>query len=248
MFPIRDTIPSRRRPWVTWSLIGANVVVFAMTWRLPEPELIRVFMSCGFIPARWSDPAWASLQGLPALGPLPLFTSMFLHGGFFHLISNMWSLWVFGDNVEDRMGHGRFAVFYLVAGVVAAVAHGLVDLDSTIPTIGASGAIAGVFGAYLVLFPSARVLTLVPICFYPLFLDLPAFVFLGFWFVTQLLNGTMAVVGTTVGGVAWWAHIGGFVAGLVLFRVFLDRHWQAPTLAADRIPEIIVTRPDHKIP
>ncbi len=222
MFPIRDTIPSRRTPVVTWTLIAINVAVLLFTFSLGRNELERLFMTCGIVPARFTDASWAVSAGLSPAGPLPIFTSMFLHAGLFHLISNMWVLWIFGDNVEDRMGRWRFVIFYLLAGTVAGVAHGLTNPASTIPTVGASGAIAGVLGAYIVLFPKSRVLTLIPICFYPLFVDLPAFIFLGFWFVSQLLNGTAQATGGAAGGVAWWAHIGGFVAGFALYRLFLD--------------------------
>ncbi len=222
MFPIRDTIPSQRTPVVTWALIAVNVVVFLGTAMLGRSELERLFLLGGLVPARFTDAAWAASAGLPPAGPLPVFTCMFLHGGWFHLISNMWVLWIFGDNVEGRMGHGRFVAFYLLAGVAASLAHGVINPTSTLPTVGASGAIAGVLGAYMILFPRSRVLTLIPICFYPLFVQLPATLFLGFWFVSQLLNGTAQAAAGAVGGVAWWAHIGGFVAGLGLVRWFLD--------------------------
>lgn len=207
---------------VTWALIGFNVAVFLGTTSLGRAELERLFLMAGMTPARYTDAAWAASLGLPPAGPLPVLTSMFLHAGWFHLISNMWVLWIFGDNVEDRMGHWRFALFYLLAGAVASLAHGVIHPASTIPTVGASGAIAGALGAYMMLFPGAQVLTLIPICFYPFFVKLPAALFLGFWFVSQVLNGTAHAASGTVGGVAWWAHIGGFVAGLVLYRWFLD--------------------------
>lgn len=210
---------------VTWTLIGVNVAIFLGMWTLPEAELRRTFLRAGIVPRRFTDPAWAASVGFSGSAPWAFFSSMFLHGGFFHLVSNMWSLWIFGDNVEDRMGHARFLGFYLATGLAAGLVHALSSPASQIPTIGASGAIAGVLGAYLVLFPRSSVLTLIPICFFPWFVELPAVVFLGFWFVSQVVNGAAGALGGDVGGVAWWAHIGGFVAGLVVFRWFLDRRW-----------------------
>ena len=152
---------------------------------------------------------------MPAWFWLPfLVTSMFLHGGWLHVFSNMWTLWIFGDNVEDRLGHGRYLGFYLLSGLAAAAIHTLTNTDSTLPTIGASGAIAGVMGAYFVLFPGARVVTLIPIFFWPLFVELPAILYLGFWFLTQFYSGTLSLAaGRDAGGIAWWAHVGGFLVG-----------------------------------
>jgi membrane associated rhomboid family serine protease len=154
---------------------------------------------------------------------LTIFTSMFLHGGLFHLISNMWALYIFGDNVEDRMGPTRFLIFYLLCGAVAATVHVVMNPTSTVPTVGASGAISGVMGAYLVLFPASRVITLVPFFFFPYFFEVPALFFIGLWFGGQLVNAlaTSALTPPDVGGVAWWAHVGGFVAGIILVRLFV---------------------------
>jgi membrane associated rhomboid family serine protease len=147
---------------------------------------------------------------------------MFLHGGWSHIIFNMWALWIFGDNVEDRMGPLRFTLFYLTCGLIAGVVHVLTNPESTVPTVGASGAIAGVLGAYFLLFPQARLVVLVPILFIPLFFELPAVLYLLFWALMQLFSGTLALAGPTdVGGVAWWAHVGGFSAGLLLHRFFV---------------------------
>jgi len=216
MFPIRDEIPSRRAPVVTWSIIAVCVAVYLYQLTLPELGLKRLFYLFGVVPARYSDPTWALSVGFPHAGPLPFLTSMFLHGGFFHLLSNTWSLWIFGDNVEDRMGRLRFALFYVGCGLLAGFAHWISDPTSMVPTIGASGAIAGVLGAYLRWYPNAKVLTLIPIFFYPLFVDLPAVVFLGIWFVLQLFSGAASLGAAQAGGVAWWAHVGGFVAGFLL--------------------------------
>jgi membrane associated rhomboid family serine protease len=222
MFPIRDTIPSRNAPVMTWALIALNVAVFLFVLALPEIQLVRAFHRFGLVPA-----AYGGAGAAPGLTPGSYWaftTSMFLHGGFFHLLANMWMLWIFGDNVEDRMGPARFLAFYLACGFAAGLLHWLSDPSSTVPTVGASGAIAGVLGAYLLLYPRARVVTVFPILFYPLIFELPALVYLGFWFVLQLQSG-VASLGTqgSVGGVAWWAHVGGFVAGMVLLRAFLRR-------------------------
>jgi membrane associated rhomboid family serine protease len=220
MLPIRDTIPSHTRPVVTWALILTNVAIFLRQAALPQPALEAFVFYFGMVPAALVNTGVEALP--PSAGPLTFLSSMFLHGGFLHLIANMWTLWIFGDNVEDRMGHSRFLVFYILCGLLAGGAHLLSDPTSTVPTIGASGAIAGVLGAYFILFPRSRVLTLIPIFFYPLFVEIPAFVYLGFWFLSQVLSGSMTA-GATGGGIAWWAHIGGFLAGVALFWFFLRR-------------------------
>ena len=223
MFPIRDTIPSRHVPVMTWALICANVLVFVYQIGLPEAELGRLIYSFGLVPARYFSPEWSLSVGLPQMHAWPFLSSMFLHGGFLHLILNVWTLWIFGDNVEDRMGPLRFLAFYLSCGLVAGVAHLAFNLPSTVPTIGASGAIAGVLGAYILLYPGARVVTVIPIFFWPLFFEIPAFIYLGFWFISQFVSATAAGGNAPgAGGIAWWAHIGGFVAGLVLHRKFFS--------------------------
>jgi len=224
VLPLRDEIPSRHAPLVTWALVAANVGVFLWQVSLPEAGVRQLFYLFGIVPARFTDPAWASAQGFPGGGGVAFLTSMFLHGGLFHLLSNVWTLWIFGDNVEDRMGRLRFLLFYLLCGLAAGGLHWWTNPTSTVPTVGASGAIAGVLGAYLRWYPGAKVLTLVPVFFYPLFVDLPAIVFLGLWFVSQLFSGVAALgLPADVGGVAWWAHVGGFVAGLLLCGLFARR-------------------------
>lgn len=224
MFPIRDEIPSRTAPVVTWALIAVNLLLFLYQQMLPEPALYSFIYHFGLVPARITDPVWAVSVGLPPGGYLGFFTSMFLHGGWLHLFSNMWTLWIFGDNVEDRMGRGRFLFFYVLCGLLAAWVHWFVNTLSVVPTIGASGAIAGVLGAYILLYPHARVLTLVPIIVYPLFIHIPAIVYLGIWFVSQVLSGTMTIGrGELAGGVAWWAHVGGFIAGVLLVKLLSPR-------------------------
>ncbi|MHB8762811.1 MAG: rhomboid family intramembrane serine protease [Deferrisomatales bacterium] len=218
MFPIRDTIPSRRTPYVTYGLIAANLAVFVHQLGMGPVELQRFFSYWGILPARYSTPeVWRHFGVVEQL--LPFFSSMFLHGGFLHILGNLWMLWIFGDNVEDWFGSGKYLVFYLFCGVASGLIHLAFNWGSQLPTIGASGAIAGVMGAYFLLYPRARVLTLVPIFFFLTFLEVPAWVFLGFWFLLQFLSGTAAMAAGGAGGIAWWAHIGGFVAGAAV--VFL---------------------------
>ena len=200
MIPLRDVIPSRTTPVVTVSLIVANVAVFLyeLTLGRDVEEFTRVF---GLVPADFS---WFTL-----------FTSMFLHGGLFHVGGNMLYLWIFGDNVEDRMGHGRFLAFYVLCGTAAALTQTFTSPESTVPMVGASGAIAGVMGAYFVLYPRSRIVTLIPLFFFFQIVEIPAIFFLGIWFVMQFLSGVGSIAASATGGVAFWAHIGGFVAGVV---------------------------------
>lgn len=214
MFPLRDDIDTQRTPWITWALIAANVAVFL--WELTlGGHLNDMFYNLGLVPAFYSDPQ-LSMDMTTAERLRPFVTSMFLHGGWTHVIGNVWMLWIFGDNVEDYLGHVRFVIFYLGAGVIAAVVHLVTNWGSTAPTVGASGAIAGVMGAYFVLYPRARVLAVVPLFIILWPVVLPAVLFIGLWFVLQFLNGTSSLVAGMDGGVAWWAHIGGFVGGILL--------------------------------
>ncbi len=222
MIPIADTIRRNRAPVLTWALVLANVLIFAFEASLPQEELVQILSRFGVVPERYARLDLVLRRGVEEA--LPFFTSMFLHGGWLHLVSNMWTFWIFGDNVEDRMGHVRFLLFYVICGVAAGLVHLVTNPHSSIPAIGASGAIAGVLGAYLVLFPRARVLTLMPVFFLPLFIEVPAVFFLGIWFVIQFASGTAALASPTSGtGIAWWAHIGGFVVGLLLHPWFLPR-------------------------
>lgn len=207
---------------MTWLLILVNAVVFVIELSLPAPALEHVVYHLGVVPARFSDPAWGARLGLTANSLWPFLTSMFLHGGWLHIITNMWALWVFGDNVEDRMGRVQFLLFYLICGVIAAVTMTAVTPNATVPMIGASGAVVGVLGAYFLFYPTAEVLVLLPVFIFPLFFSLPAVVYIGVWFLMQFLTGTLSLMASTqaVGGVAWWAHVGGFIAGVVLCRLF----------------------------
>jgi membrane associated rhomboid family serine protease len=211
MIPLRDVIPSRTTPYITVTLIVLNAMAWLFEVTLPE-DVLREFLTVyGVVPAFF---AWPTL-----------ITSMFLHGSWMHIIGNMWYLWIFGDNVEDRLGHGRFVAFYLLCGIAAALGQILMDPASTLPTIGASGAIAGVMGAYFVLYPQSRVLTLIPWIFLQI-IEVPAIVLLGFWFLMQLFSaGTIAVTAAShgSGGVAFAAHVAGFVVGVIGVFVFRDR-------------------------
>jgi membrane associated rhomboid family serine protease len=207
MIPLRDTIPSQRFPVVTVTLICINAVVFLTEINMNARALDQLFWEWGIVPLRFKVH-----PHLPHTY-FTLISSMFLHGGWTHIIGNMWSLWIFGDNVEDRMGRWGFLSFYLLSGLAAGFGHILTNTASQVPTVGASGAIAGVMGAYLLLFPHARVVTLVPIFFFLQIIEVPAVLFLGFWFVSQLFSGTLSLTAGGHGGVAWWAHIGGFVVG-----------------------------------
>jgi membrane associated rhomboid family serine protease len=209
MIPIRDVIPSRTTPVVTIALLVLNVAAFLVSPPLDSPAFESFVRTWGVTPA---DVTWPTVL-----------TSMFLHGGWMHLLSNMLFLWIFGDNVEDRMGHGRYLAFYLLCGAVAVGAQVLAEPGSSVPMVGASGAIAGVLGAYIVMFPHSRVLTLVPLFIFVTFIEVPAGVLLGLWFAMQLLSGVgslMVVQPEDMGGVAFWAHAGGFVAGVLLVFLF----------------------------
>jgi len=214
MIPIRDTVRSRHFPLVTWLILGANTIVFLFQLTLDSNSLDHFVKLFALTPANWNaDHAWFILT---------LFTSMFLHAGWFHFLSNMWIFYIFGDNVEDRMGPFGFLSFYLLSGLAAALMQTFVDPNSVIPVLGASGAIAGVMGAYILLYPHARVVTLIPIFFIFTTFNIPAIFYLGFWFVSQLFSG-LASLGASMGGVAWWAHVGGFLFGLVISRFFMWR-------------------------
>jgi membrane associated rhomboid family serine protease len=219
MIPLRDKNPTKRFPFVTILLIAANIMVFV--YEISLGQNLNIFLEIyGIIP----DAVSKSIQ-IYHLNPmvyLTLLTSMFLHGGWLHLGGNMLYLWVFGDNVEDKLGHMRFLVFYVICGLAASGLHIYLDPHSTVATIGASGAISGVLGAYLWMFPKARIVTLIPIFIFIQMAELPAYLILGFWFVLQFFNGILSLGYQSAGmnGVAWWAHIGGFVAGMILLFPF----------------------------
>lgn len=212
MIPLRDSVRTRRISWVNLGLIAASVVVFL--WEVGSPRSMAIIQALAVKPAEIFDLAALARRGFVPL--LTLFSATFLHGGWLHLGGNMLYLWVFGDNVEETLGHGRYLAFYLTGGLVANLAHVLANPFSTVPTIGASGAVAAVLGAYLVTYPGARVLTVVPVGILLPIVRLPAWVVLSLWFLLQLWSG---LVRMGAQGVAWWAHIGGFLAGMGLVRL-----------------------------
>ena len=217
MIPIRDTTPSRSYPVVNMMIIGINVSIF-LVQLAQGPGLDRFLYTYGLVPARYSQPQ-ISFHFSLFEQIFALISFMFLHGGFWHLLGNMWSLFIFGDNVEDRLGPLRYLTFYMLCGLTSGLTHLVLNLHSNLPTIGASGAIAGVMGAYFVLYPRARILTLIPIFFIPYFLEIPAFFFLGLWFLIQFFNA--AASSADMSGIAWWAHIGGFVFGILFLKLFM---------------------------
>ncbi|MEF3169258.1 MAG: rhomboid family intramembrane serine protease [Deltaproteobacteria bacterium] len=222
MFPIQDNMPRRCPPVMTWFIIGVNAFVFFLENGLSTFALDYFISIFGVVPARFTQPGWAEFHGVPSIGYLSLITCMFLHGGWLHIILNMWTLWIFGDNVEDVMGPWRFLAFYMLTGIAASLLHLFANPDSTIPIIGASGAIAGVMGAYYTLFPGARIIMMIPIFFFPFLFEVPAVLFLALWFLLQMVSGTLSIVDPLhAGGIAWWAHVGGFIAGAVLNRLFI---------------------------
>ncbi|HMK29913.1 MAG TPA: rhomboid family intramembrane serine protease [Terriglobales bacterium] len=225
MIPLRDDAPRYSTPYVNYFLLGLNTLVFLFELSLPPDARQSFIFQFGVVPARIT----ALLQGAPATVPgpslLPILTSMFLHASWMHLIFNMWALYIFGDNIEDYLGHFRYLLLYLTTGVAASLLHVLFNPGSRVPSVGASGAIAGIMGAYFVLYPTARVLTLVPFLFV-FFLWLPAWVVLGVWFLGQFLSGaatSIAYSSQTSGGIAFWAHVGGFLAGVGLIKLFPSR-------------------------
>ncbi len=228
MIPLRDTIPSKGYPLVNYTLIGVNILVYLI--QISQGRGMEAFVyTYGLVPARYFDPQIASYFSF-GQQLFPLVSFMFLHGGFWHLLGNIWFLYIFGDNVEDRLGSFYYFIFYLSAGLASGLLHLALNLHSTVPTIGASGAIAGVMGAYLALYPGARILTLIPVFIFPWLVEMPAVFFLGLWFMIQVLH---AMVGDTVGGgIAWWAHIGGFVFGMACIRLLnlLPEAWVAEGL------------------
>ncbi len=225
MIPIRDRNPSSTFPYVTIGIIIINILIFLYELSL-ESELGEFIMKFGVVPLKVSY--YSQVPDLTFISTFfPFISSMFLHGGFIHLIGNMWFLWIFGDNIEDKLGHFKYIAFYFICGIIASSVHVFFNSQSNIPCVGASGAIAGVLGAYMITFPRARVVTIVPLFIFIQVIELPAMVVLGFWFVIQFFNGATSITASTSGaGVAWWAHIGGFAAGVVILytiRIFSVR-------------------------
>ena len=227
MLPIRDDQPRYSTPWVNYFLIGMNLVIYLFEASLDPRSLDLLVRQFGVVPANLS----ASLSGSPAhplvAVVLPYFASLFLHGSWMHVIGNMWFLYIFGDNVEDYLGHFKYLVFYLLTGVLAMGTHVAMNLHSTAPAVGASGAIAGVLGAYFVLYPRARVLT----WFFVFVIWVPAWIILIYWFFLNFLSGTatmLAIHRQNMGGVAFWAHVGGFISGALMIKLFPERSRRYP--------------------
>jgi membrane associated rhomboid family serine protease len=221
MIPLRDTNPSRTIPIVNYILIAANLVVFLFELSL-DADLEKFIYNFGVVPASIMNDFNMMSIGVGTI--FPFISSMFLHGGWMHLIGNMLFLYIFGDNIEDKFGHIRYFFFYILAGVSAAVLQTIMFPESTVPMVGASGAIAGVLGAYVFLFPRAKVVTLIPIFILFQIVELPAFLFLGIWFAMQIFSGIFSLgIGADAGGIAWWAHIGGFLAGIIMLPFLKKR-------------------------
>lgn len=225
MIPIKDTIPSKQFPIVNWIIILLNLGVFIFELTLNSSQLTAFFYHYGLVPSRVVSEIVQNKAGLDINIFTPFFTNMFIHGGFLHILGNMWVLYIFGDNVEDRMGSIRYLFFYLISGILASLTHFVLNAGSTVPAIGASGAIAGVMAAYMFLFPNSKVITLIPLFFIlPLFIPIPAFIFIGLWFILQLFSGAVHLVAHDAAtGIAFWAHVGGFLAGMFLYRYFLRK-------------------------
>ncbi|UCH15238.1 MAG: rhomboid family intramembrane serine protease [Bacteroidales bacterium] len=215
MIPLRDTKHSERFPIVNWLIIIVNIIVFIYELTLNGAEAEAFFYKFGLVPSQ---------TNLTSGNQYTFFTNMFLHGGWGHFIGNMWVLYIFGDNVEDRMGKVRYFFFYIIAGLIASFTHYMLHRNSPVPAIGASGAISGIMAAYMFLFPRSKILSFVPVFFIPLLIPIPAFIFIAIWFIGQVFNGTYTLLfSPTATGIAFWAHIGGFLGGLILYKFFLSR-------------------------
>lgn len=220
MIPLRDSARSRSFPYVNIIIIILNLVVYINEVMLEPYQLNQFFYTYGLVPADVMNAIYTGAALTPVL--VNFITATFVHGGWFHVLGNMLFLWVFGDNVEDRLGHGKYLLFYLAAGVAGGVAHIMTNPASTVPVVGASGAVAGVLGAYIIAFPRSRILALVPLFIIFFLTEIPAVVFIALWFVLQLFNG-VASLGGAATPVAWWAHIGGFLIGVLLIKMLAPR-------------------------
>ena len=227
MIPLKDTIPSRSMPYVNIFIIILNFGLFFYELSLGRVELARLLYTYGLIPRRFFYLSQEVSSSFISQF-LPLFTSMFLHGGWFHILGNMLFLWIFGDNVEDAMGHFKYFIFYILCGVASSFFHLYLNPLSSVPAVGASGAISGVMGAYFLLFPASRIITLVPFLFFFTLVEIPAFFFLGLWFIFQLFSGAFSLLlrGIPEGGIAWWAHVGGFISGMALRFIFVRKRYR----------------------
>jgi len=229
MFPIRDSVLRTHPPLVVYGIILANSLAFFYEISLGEDASVDLLYRYALVPARYFRPDWAAAHGLSANDYLPFLTNTFLHGGWLHIILNLWVLYIFGPALEDRLGGARFAALYLLAGIAASFTHAVFNANSTAPTLGASGAIAGIIAAYAVRFPTAWVTLVIPIFIFPFFFNVPAVLFAGLWFLMQLISGFSALAMPGAGGgIAWWAHAGGFIAGGMLLLMLDPRHAALP--------------------
>jgi membrane associated rhomboid family serine protease len=230
MFPIKDSVRAQSFPFINWTIIILNGLVFYYQVNLSSSGLEQFLETFALIPAR--------INLNQPFSTLPFLTHIWLHGSLFHLISNMWMLFIFGDNVEDRMGSGRYLLFYLLGGISAGILQYYFSVDPNTPAVGASGAIAAVMGAYFIFYPKSRVVTFVPILLFRWFINIPSFIYLGIWFATQLFSGVteFAAAGGGMGGVAWWAHIGGFAFGLLLGNIFCIGRKRRPAYKDEYYP------------
>ncbi len=228
MIPIRDTAPCYSRPYVTWGIMFICTSLFLLLLISPNNLHHYVIYIYGMVPARYTNPEWAIAMGYPVDYHFSFISNLFLHGGWWHLIMNMWFLWIFADNIEDRMGHGRFIVFYLLCGFIATAIQRFYTPELVVPVVGASGAIAGVLGAYFFLYPYAKIVLWIPILFLPIFVEVPAIAFIGVWVIFQMAKASTAIMfNQGASDVALWAHLGGFVAGFMLFHFFLRKDYPA---------------------
>ena len=228
MIPIRDTAPCYTTPYVTWAIMFICISLFLFVEFSPDQFHHYVIYIFGMVPARYTNPEWAHAMGYPIDYHLSFITNLFIHGGWLHLIMNLWFLWIFADNIGDRMGHWRFVVFYLLCGFVASGIQCLYTPELVVPVVGASGAIAGVLGAYFFLYPYAKIVLWIPILFLPIFVEVPAIVFIGVWVIFQMAKATTAIMFYEgASDVALWAHLGGFIAGFLFFRFFLRKDYPA---------------------
>jgi membrane associated rhomboid family serine protease len=229
MFPIKDSIPASRFPIMNWLIILLNTAIFIYQLQLSDAQLGAFFIKFGLIPSNFNAWHQSDFLSLRVFTVFPFITNIFLHGGWLHFLANMWTLVIFGDNVENRMGSFRYLAFYLLCGILASITHSFININSVVPAIGASGAIAGVMAAYMFLFPFAKVVLLLPVLFVPLFFNISAFIYIGIWFLIQLWNGGLLLRTATLStGIAFWAHIGGFISGVILFNLFLKKKYRNP--------------------
>lgn len=253
MIPLHDSIPRVHKPYMLYAIITACSFVFLFEQILSEPRLTEFFYLYGVVPARFTNTAWAARMHFPPDAEYVFITHLFIHGGWLHLIFNMWFLWIFGDNIEDVMGPLRFLLFYITCGIVAIGVNIMFNPSSTTPVVGASGAIAGVMGAYFLLYPHAKVLTLIPVVIIPFFFNLPAVFFLLLWVAMQIIFGIATLSGHGSSAVAWWAHAGGFACGFILLPFFRKKdrcyYCTVPEGTPPVRPQLILPKPsDFRTP